>query len=743
MVSATRRPTRLARPAFPPGMDGRGRGSGAGRSAALAEKRLASAGRAAALLTLGVVALSWATYAAAAPRATVLRVDPRAGQDAGTPVLTTIFELIAPKGPDYSACNGLKDEANQDCIASANEKIGAYWTAQDFNSGDAQFTVKVDGTSVPTTYDSHERWGDVVKTKNDKGVGTAWLILIDAATSMGDRFDEAKSVASSILNRMGPNDIVKISYFNDQPAIAKSEWTSEKSKAQADINKFEKATASNKATRPLGQVITKSVNAGFGELGNDAKIKVPLHQALVVISNAMAGLDAGSSGPVGAQVSKFLTQGRFPEENTASPKTPVPVIAIWIPTAGRPEEVNQANDFMNQLANTDIGGLFSIVRNGQGARAKAIADAVHARFDKMWIVRWKAPCLAPTTTQSFELNFTKGTPQILGDSSFKDIPIGVDLTLWPLEIDLEATQEYANKNAIVPGGTFKVFGNFCWGDKKDRAEVYMIPKTQVLPDTVTGNLEEARKTQKDLIAAKMKGKVKDANDSYVEFEVPDTDKFMTGSGKTLSARLVVYDNNAHRASAITQDKVLTLKAATKPEVNWFKDNQWYIIGAGGFGATVLILLVINAVRAGGGKRRGSSGPAAPPPRPGFAGAMPPPGPAMPAPAPMPMGPPPAPAPSFVARATLNGPQGSFTILPSMEMKAGRDVSLCQILLTEPRVSGAHATLKIEGGQLFVRDDNSNNGTMVNGQRIPPGVWSAVGQGAVLRFGPVEFNVTLE
>jgi len=102
-----------------------------------------------------------------------------------------------------------------------------------------------------------------------------------------------------------------------------------------------------------------------------------------------------------------------------------------------------------------------------------------------------------------------------------------------------------------------------------------------------------------------------------------------------------------------------------------------------------------------------------------------------------------PSPSFVSRATLNGPQGSFTILPSMEMKAGRDVSLCQILLTEPRVSGAHATMKIEGGQLFVRDDNSNNGTMLNGQRIPPGVWTAVSQGAVVRFGPVEFNVTLE
>jgi len=100
-------------------------------------------------------------------------------------------------------------------------------------------------------------------------------------------------------------------------------------------------------------------------------------------------------------------------------------------------------------------------------------------------------------------------------------------------------------------------------------------------------------------------------------------------------------------------------------------------------------------------------------------------------------------PAFVSRATLSGQAGIFTVLPGMEMKAGRDGALCQILLVEPRVSGAHATVKIESGQLFVRDDNSNNGTSINGQRLPPSVWSPVPQGAQLRFGPVEFAVSLE
>ena len=43
----------------------------------------------------------------------------------------------------------------------------------------------------------------------------------------------------------------------------------------------------------------------------------------------------------------------------------------------------------------------------------------------------------------------------------------------------------------------------------------------------------------------------------------------------------------------------------------------------------------------------------------------------------------------------------------------------------------------------MRDETSNNGTYINGQRIPGGVWTPVPAGAQLRFGPVEFSVRLE
>jgi pSer/pThr/pTyr-binding forkhead associated (FHA) protein len=65
------------------------------------------------------------------------------------------------------------------------------------------------------------------------------------------------------------------------------------------------------------------------------------------------------------------------------------------------------------------------------------------------------------------------------------------------------------------------------------------------------------------------------------------------------------------------------------------------------------------------------------------------------------------------------------------------------LLTELRVLGTHSTLKFENGQLMVRDESSNNGTYLNGQRIAAGMWTPVSPGASLRFGPVEFAVRLE
>lgn len=110
----------------------------------------------------------------------------------------------------------------------------------------------------------------------------------------------------------------------------------------------------------------------------------------------------------------------------------------------------------------------------------------------------------------------------------------------------------------------------------------------------------------------------------------------------------------------------------------------------------------------------------------------------------PLHPPPNPYGAGAATsASIVGAAGHFAIRGGLEVKVGRDPAQCPITLTEPRVSGVHATLKFEGGQLMVRDEGSNNGTYVNGARIAAGAWTPVPAGAAVRFGPIEFTARVE
>ncbi len=94
-------------------------------------------------------------------------------------------------------------------------------------------------------------------------------------------------------------------------------------------------------------------------------------------------------------------------------------------------------------------------------------------------------------------------------------------------------------------------------------------------------------------------------------------------------------------------------------------------------------------------------------------------------------------------ATILGAAGQFAIRGGVEVHVGRDPAQCPIMLTEPRVSGVHATLKFEDGKLMVRDETSNNGTYVNGSRIPAATWTHVPGGSLLKFGPIEFSVRID
>ncbi len=711
--------------------------------------------------------LMGAPNAHASPEAHILRIDPRAAQDNGSPILTTVIEVVENKRLSDATmhCGTLRGNGELTCLSEALEKPYALYTPFPFPAQNAVFTVHIDSGDTLASYVSHSRWGE---SQQQPGVGTAWLIIVDADSRMGSAFRNAREVALRFVASMGPSDIVNVMFINDRMVTADSRWlpAAQKAKATSFIQAVGSTYPAGGRNRGLFTIIRTAATDAFKSLGNvdQQNIQVPLHQAMVVLSNGFGGADALTTGPGALQLQQYMTGGRFPEDNTALPKAPVPVISVFFPPHTIDEYFNNSLDFMQNLANPQIGGFFTVNQEGQGDHAATIVDAVRTRFSKMYVVKWRVSCIAASVTQTFQLVFKDVKPPILGDSSFKDVPVGIDPTTWPLDINVQYTQDSAQRQGgVYPGGRFKVYGNFCWAGDTQRAECYFIPEGQPLPTALAGaNIDKAKQTQQQLIEMGMKGRAVEATDTYVEFEAPDQDKLVHGSGSQSVVQVVIYDNKAHRTSGVTADSVIQLKGANRPF-----PITWVLVGT--LGVIVIALLLIVVLR--GSSRK----PPAKTPAPLVAGYAPAgpqpvvahpyaqaPAPAAPQPvvaSPYAQAPAPAASPEFMygpggaaqgagavsvaQRATLQGAAGTFTVVAGTESRVGRDASRCEIILAEPRVSSLHASVKLDNGQFFVRDENSNNGTTLNGTRIVAGQWTLVSNGSQLRFGPIEMNVHLE
>ncbi len=659
-----------------------------------------------------------APNADAAPEAHILRIDPRASRKSGDPVITTVVEVQQSKRISKATahCATLTSSSRLRCIADAMEK--PLYTPFPFPEQNSIFSVEVDGMDRPAKLVSIEGWGE---SQNKPGIGTAWLILVDADSRMRG-FDDAKELARQFVDSMGPNDIVNVMFFNDRQVFNDSGWlpVARKSQATSFISAVRGTVPKQGRNRPLLTIIKNAATDGFKALGNAGeKVQVPLHQAMVVLSSGYGGADPATTGPGALQLSEYMTGGRFPEDNTVLPKTPVPVISIYYPPRTWDEVANNALEFMQNLANTQIGGYFSIMQDGEGSRSKGIVNAVRTRFSKMVVARWRVSCVAPTITQSFRLVFKSTEPPIAGDATFKDVPLGLDPTTWPLDVDLTKTQA-GNPEPIYPGGKVKVFGDFCWGGDTSRAELYFVPAGQAVPADLSGSdPEQAKQAQQHLIAMGMKAEVNQTADTFAEFVAPDNDKLIHGSGSQAVARLVLYDNKAHRTSGATADTIVQLRASSAP-------FPLLPILGGALGLTVIALLLVIVFSSSRKKRSRSSDSGALRPVQASAPQVPP-----------------APTPANVRQATLRGSEGEFQVYPNMEMRLGRDAARCAIVLRANQVSGLHATLRLESGQLSVRDETSTHGTFVNGRRAVAGQWTVIPHGAQFRVGPSEFRITLE
>ncbi len=580
------------------------------------------------LLLAVATVVSMPRLAAAAPEAHVLRIDPRAGLSSGQPELTTVIEVVQfnTMSDVLGACANVPGgDPMLDCVSSQMEKPGNLYSPFPLPAENAKLLVKVAGEDTAAKFVSKELWGQ----SKDPNVGTAWLVAVDGSSGMGNRYREAQQVAHEFIAAMGPNDIMDLIIFDDRPNVfvADSKW-----KTFAQRNDIVKVlqdhptnSPSHGSNRPLFTEIKEMTKSAFGSLGNNTGPQnIPLHQAMVVLSNGAGRGDAASASPSAEVFHQYLNKGRFPEDNTSLPKTPLPVISVWFPTStGLVNDIYRNNDaqFMQALANTEIGGFYDIVRPGQGdAKGKAIITIVKKRFNEMWIVKWRVSCLNPTLEQTFNLIFVNTKPQIAPDGTFKEVPIGIDPTQWPLDVNLARTKAEAEATPVYPGGKIRVYGDFCWGGDKGRAEAYFVPAgTKPSPQANSQDPELAKKAMQQLIQQGMRGQSQDANDTFAVFDVPDDEKVLEGNGDNAVARVVIYDNKAHRASGHDEKSVLTLKAQKKPF------NLVFILGVVGLVVVIVLLVLVLMRGGGGGGGGGKKGRGGPPPAPIVAGGPPYPG----------------------------------------------------------------------------------------------------------------------
>lgn len=548
--------------------------------------------------------------AMAAPQGHLLRIDPRAGVKDGSPVLSTLIEIgqFKPISDVLADCSQVRQtDALYDCWGDAVEKPNSLFEPYQFPEGSANLLVRVEGSESPAKYVSKAAWKDAQK---EPGVGTAWLVALDASAGMGTRFADGRQVVVEFLEQMGPNDLFRLFIFDDRDKAftADSKWKSFKDRNQIIekvLNNVQTTVPQTSGSRPLFNTLKNIMIAGFNDLGNIGDTQsIPMHQAFVVLSNGAGRQDALTNAGGGEQLKKYATNGRFPEDNTSSPKTPLPIISILFPNAmgGLQNSIMANNDvqFMNSLANPEIGGFFSVVRAGQGkARGDRITKAVKSRFNAMTLVKWRLACLNPTVEQTFNLTFRPGKVPILPDGSFKNVPIGVDPAQWPLDINVAQTKAEADTNPVYPGGKFKVYGEFCWGGEKSRAEAYFVPAGTKPDPNASTDPAAGKRAMQNLVAQNMRGAAQDSNATFVTFDVPKDDKVLEGTGDATVARVVIFDNRANRSSSFDEKNILTLRAKKAPL------PIGLILGIVG-GVIVIVLLLVIVMR-GGGKKRGGGG----------------------------------------------------------------------------------------------------------------------------------------
>jgi hypothetical protein len=96
--------------------------------------------------------------------------------------------------------------------------------------------------------------------------------------------------------------------------------------------------------------------------------------------------------------------------------------------------------------------------------------------------------------------------------------------------------------------------------------------------------------------------------------------------------------------------------------------------------------------------------------------------------------------AYILRFSVPGGAWQFQTINRDDFSLGR-IEGNDLVLPSESVSRQHARLRFQNGQIWLVDLNSSNGTLLNGQRIPPNQWVAIPLGQFFKVG--EFYVCVD
>ncbi len=496
-----------------------------------------------------VTSLAWTTVARAAPEVHVLGVDTRDGLAAGRPIVTTLVtvEQTRPVSEIVRSCARPADR-----LACWEERLatpGAFGAPFPFPRDHARFVVRVGDEDRALELVDATRWLDAPSTAR---AGTAWIVALDASASMGARYEDARASVYMLVQAMRPQDLVDLVVFDDRGILRDTKWKTftERNAIVTALSMDAHVAPPHTGERRLPAMLQMIAEGGMASLyARDDPNGPPLHRAMVVLSSGSGRADA-----VAAEIARAaFDNGRFTDRGVALPKTPLPVVAIWFPAKSTIDpSTDRGAQTMLGIASIASGGSFVIARPdaGRAPVPAATFTNVRARFDRMWIVRWRMPCANPTVEQSFTLAIEGTAPAIVPDATFKDVLIGVAPTDWPIDVDADATAV----RIAAPGDVVTVRGRFCWASDPKRVEAFFFAPG-------------GTKSMSEIRAEDVRGEVLDVSATAVKVRIPSRTRALVGDGAGV-VRLALVDTVARRSSATGAGAIaIPIAAAEKPTVN--------------------------------------------------------------------------------------------------------------------------------------------------------------------------------